>query len=270
MGPSGSEFKEHPQPQIIENITHYHKGMIDRILNLSQTLDKYVTISRDGTFSTWQAGTGLFQNNISSIGKRGINTFHQSTNQPTKNILKSGQSSWLVDATYMPLSNKIAICSLDRNITFYDTSNFEVTGRIHDSKLMENIPLCMNAEAFNDKEILTIGDDGGNVTLIDVEQNWHICDGNISSCKHPEPKRHGVTLHKLSGLHKDWVTKTRFIPELSQLVTCSMDSTINLCDPEKMNSYERFQHSFHTFRGHQKPVYSFDWSHDHSFIVSCG
>ncbi len=77
-------------------------------------------------------------------------------------------------------------------------------------------------------------------------------------------------IRQLTGLHKDWVTKARYIPDLSALVTSSLDCTINLCDPEKIGSYERFRHSFHTFRAHSKGVYSFDWSRQNSFIASCG
>jgi WD40 repeat protein len=75
---------------------------------------------------------------------------------------------------------------------------------------------------------------------------------------------------QLTGLHRDWVTKVRYISDLSALVTCSLDCTVNLCDPEKIGSYERFRHSFHTFRGHTKGVYSLDWSRQNSFIASCG
>ena len=66
------------------------------------------------------------------------------------------------------------------------------------------------------------------------------------------------------------MTKVRYIPDLSALVTSSLDCTINMCDPEKIGSYERFRHSFHTFRAHTKGVYSFDWSRQNSFIASCG
>ena len=90
------------------------------------------------------------------------------------------------------------------------------------------------------------------------------------NCKHLEPKSNGIVVHKLTGLHHGWVTKAKYIPGLSQLVTCSMDATVNLCDPEKFNSYDRFRHSFHTFKGHQKAVYSFDWSQSYNFLVSCG
>jgi hypothetical protein len=198
--------------------------------------------------------------------------------------------------------------------------------------------------------------------------------GAKASCKHTEPRRQGVSIHKLTGLHRDWITKNRYINDLSALVTCtlfrsravcvcvcvcvcvfvcvcvcvcvsvcmivcmyvcvwflvplficssdplriplqslllslslsllpdnllppsqlpspsqppspppptihprttpahtgSLDGTVNMCDPEKISSFTRFKHSFRTFRGHEKAVYSFDYSSENSFMVSSG
>ncbi len=51
-------------------------------------------------------------------------------------------------------------------IGFYDDLTFEPTSTLRDEKLMGNVPLSMSATALADREILTVGDNGGNVALV--------------------------------------------------------------------------------------------------------
>ena len=107
----------------------------------------------------------------------------------------------MVDAAFMPLSNKLAICALDRTIQFFDTSLFEPQGRIRDPKMMEHIPMCMHATHLQDKEILTVGDNAGNVSLLNFQPGWHVCDGGAHlTCKHGEARRSGVAVHKVRAV----------------------------------------------------------------------
>jgi hypothetical protein len=65
-GGGGSEFSEKPLRDATDP-SRYHHDMIDRIV-LMGDLDKYVTISRDGTFSVWTGGQGAFIRNMSPFG----------------------------------------------------------------------------------------------------------------------------------------------------------------------------------------------------------
>ena len=123
-GPAGSEFETYPVQKGGEIMGHAHKGMIDRIVKLKE-YDKYVTISRDGTMSVWQAGTGAFQLNINPTihgTQSGFTPFGNLQYNNLANAISGNNEkpslSWMVDAAYLPVSNKLAVCSLDRTYYF--------------------------------------------------------------------------------------------------------------------------------------------------------
>ncbi len=59
----------------------------------------------------------------------------------------------------------------------------------------------LGTPCFCSQEILTIGDNDGNVSLINFQPGWHVCDGGLHlACKHDEPRRSGVNIHKVRAL----------------------------------------------------------------------
>jgi hypothetical protein len=197
------EISDKPQRDGLDG-SRFHRSMIDRIV-LIPDVDKYITISRDGTFSVWSAGSGAFIKNMDPLGNvrfsaqlsngsggadlaalRARAAAASLTGGATASAAglsvgnlsaNNRDGSWLVDACLLPLANKMAVCSLDRTITFFDNLAFEPQSRLRDKHLMENVPLCMSATAIGEKDVLTIGDNGGNVALINFQPNWHMCDG---------------------------------------------------------------------------------------------
>lgn len=89
------------------------------------------------------------------------------------------------------------------------------------------------------------------------------------------------------GVHTDWVTDIKWIPELDALVTSSLDRTVKFLDVER-HGQVRVGHRRalppswwwvdngaqdpvrKKFTGHRKGVYSFDFCAGYKFMVSCG
>ena len=90
-----------------------HKEMIDSMLLLERSerekQERYVTASRDGTMRFWNA------QNLAHIKTVDVS------------------QSWVNGIAYMPKSNIIAACSMDRVVKFYDPYTYELTGRIADT-----------------------------------------------------------------------------------------------------------------------------------------
>jgi WD40 repeat protein len=99
--------------------------------------------------------------------------------------------SWITAIAWLPLSNRVAVASMDRAIVFYDPSDLDVskyevaTSRI---RQLSHTPLCLDATQSSDgkRELLAVGDDGGNLTLFQFHDRlWHVCDGlGGLKCRH--------------------------------------------------------------------------------------
>ena len=144
-------------------------------------------------------------------------------------------------------------------------------------------------------ELLTIGDDGGNLMLFYfTSPAWQLCDGSCIRNSHdtatsgPAPAMGGDhslcraggtgTGNSVAGaawgvemvcwpkVHSDWITGLRYCDPLDSLITCSLDRTIKFIDVERHAkvSVKRVYH------GHIKGVYSFAFSAANKFMVSCG
>lgn len=75
---------------------------------------------------------------------------------------------------------------------------------------------------------------------------------------------HGVTnIPRL--IHKGWITKIKFYPDLNYIISSSLDGFIHIHDIENLVYKEN-----KTFNLHQKGVNSFIYSSKHRFVASCG
>jgi len=66
-------------------------------------------------------------------------------------------------------------------------------------------------------------------------------------------------------IHKGWITKIKFYPDLNYVISSSLDGMIHIHDIEKLKYRDN-----KTFNIHQKGVNSFIYSSMHRFIASCG
>mmetsp|Transcript_37768 Transcript_37768/g.61203 ORF Transcript_37768/g.61203 Transcript_37768/m.61203 type:complete len:933 (-) Transcript_37768:1406-4204(-) len=196
----------------------YHSDMIDRILLLDRS-EKYITTSRDGTLRVWNAKNLQWMRTVVN-GK-----------------------AWITDVVHMRECNKLAVSSIDRSISFYDSASIDCVGRIRD---LDNAPMCLGYWPVKDRDMLAFGDDAGFLHV------YHMYDGVLEGTKVFKQKT-----------HKDWVTKVRYIPEMASVVSSSMDNTIKVGDVEKKILKI-------TLEGHVKGVYSFDWCRAYKFFASCG
>lgn len=66
-------------------------------------------------------------------------------------------------------------------------------------------------------------------------------------------------------IHKGWITKIKFYPDLNYIISSSLDGFIHIHDIDKLEYREG-----KTFNLHQKGVNSFIYSSKHRFVASCG
>jgi WD40 repeat protein len=66
-------------------------------------------------------------------------------------------------------------------------------------------------------------------------------------------------------IHKGWITKIKFYPDLNYIISSSLDGFIHIHDIEKIEYKDG-----KTFNLHQKGVNSFIYSSKHRFVASCG
>lgn len=225
---------------------HQHKEMIDCILFLEKTEreknDRLVTASRDGTIRFWSASNFAH-----------LKTVHIS-------------QSWINGIAYMPNSNTIVACSMDRVVSFYDPYSYECISRIRDTgtqRYLPFAPIAVDAAVLHDKdEVLMLGDDGGNLMVYRMKgKDWHICDGRPGlPCKHSlegKPSLHSqnVQLSRLLNLHDDWITKVKYDSQLGLVITASLDCTIKQIDINKIHTAQPIKR---TFEGHSKGLISVD------------
>jgi WD40 repeat protein len=216
----------------------YHKDIISAVKYVPD-IDKYATGSRDGTFKLWNAAD--FQ--------------HTRTFQNCK-------GSWVSDLCVLP-EKRLAVSASDRSISFYGIyrQNLELTGRLFATGMM-GTPLCMSAAVIGEQSRLMFGDSKGAVRMLK-------CD--IESFKDGVPRsmiKDDYTV--VHDQHTDWCTKVMYVPELSAVISSSMDSKIKVVD---VNTNFGANGSFRvrqTVGLHSKGVYDFDWCSTYSIFISAG
>lgn len=216
----------------------YHSDIITVVKHVPD-IDKYATGSRDGTFKLWNAAD--FQ--------------HSKTFQNCK-------GSWVSDLCVLP-EKRLAVCASDRSISFYGLyrQNLELTGRIFASGMM-GTPLCMATAVIGEEHRLMFGDSKGTVRMLKCEFD-SFKDGFSRSMT----KDDFTVVH---DQHTDWCTKLMYVPELSVVVSSSVDSKIKLVDINTNASVHNMFKVRQTVGLHTKAVYDFDWCNAYSIFVSAG
>lgn len=82
----------------------------------------------------------------------------------------------------------------------------------------------------------------------------------------PISKQYMVNIHVVEKqIHREWITKIKYVPELKYIFSSSLDGFIHLHEIESL-AYK----SNGTFNLHQKPINAFVYSVEHRYVASCG
>ncbi|KAK9816486.1 hypothetical protein WJX72_000893 [[Myrmecia] bisecta] len=208
-----------------------HKAIMTSIAALpaGRSGERYATTGRDGTIRLW---------NCKDLAH--ARTIH------------CGEA-WLTASLCTPVSKLLCVSSFARELRIYDPQTMDVFGTVPE---LEFSPLTLDAwkqPGPGTLEKIVMGDVGGVVTLFNFTEN-------LAEPK-KGPDRWGLTRLWRQKLHTDWVTRVRHIPELSCVLSCSLDSHLCLADLDRRAATRSLQ-------GHTSGVNAVDWSHLYKFIAS--
>ena len=228
----------------------HHRDMMDGILQIPK-LDKLFTHSRDGTVRVWNAQ----------------NLAHQKT-------LKVSDA-WVTNTCHFSASNRVAVASIDRSISYYDAGSCELVGQLTG---LDTSPLCLGCWNDQLQEKMIVGDDCGGITLYDS-----VPRGNETTMSAASYMRGGE-----KGRHTDWVTKVEYFPDLNFMISSSLDGTVKigeleglvtkkanrvtdgLASAKKVNTTRVLGESPHGHNTARRGVYTFDWSSTAKQLASAG
>ncbi|KAF5835754.1 WD40-repeat-containing domain protein [Dunaliella salina] len=219
------DFKDRNDPGVS------HRGQVDQVF-YCEVIDKYVTISRDGSFRLWN-GVDLKHFRTVTLG-----------------------SAWITSGIYMPGARKLVFTSADRSISYYEANrgSYELSGRVYASGTM-GVPQSLTLVTNESGEQLVYGDSKGEVNmLLCGTREWPARD-LISTDEHQDY----LTVHKE---HNDWISQVEWVPDIG-LVSSSIDSSIKIYDFVREKVINTCNH-------HQKAVYGFVWCSAYSLFASCG
>jgi len=219
------DFKDRNDPGVS------HRGQVDHVF-YCEVIDKYVTISRDGSFRLWN-GVDLKHFRTVTLG-----------------------SAWITSGIYMPGARKLVFTSADRSISYYEANrgSYELSGRVYASGTM-GVPQSLTLVTNESGEQLVYGDSKGEVNmLLCGTREWPARD-LISTDEHQDY----LSVHKE---HSDWISQVEWVPDIG-LVSSSIDSSIKIYDFVREKVINTCNH-------HLKAVYGFVWCSAYSIFASCG
>ncbi|KAG1712374.1 hypothetical protein DVH05_000121 [Phytophthora capsici] len=149
----------------------HHKDIITRIVRLERP-SVYLTTSKDGSVRTWSA------NSLAPL-----------------QVLASGRD-WLTDCCVMKRSNRLAVSSMNRTLSFYDLNTGQLIGDLVDYSRRQCIPLCLAyvEKPSDDREAIVVGDDTGGISVFTCSDQWLACDG-----RSPPPGSTATTSNTTTG-----------------------------------------------------------------------
>ena len=218
----------------------FHSGMVGTLLSVKLPGHAYVTGGRDGTFRMWNSSTLEHIRTVSIVES---NFHYTKLNADRKSIpgaksfMKGGVAQvkttkkrmWITDIVVMSLSNKLAVSSADRMITFFDLFTMEVSCRLRN---LSHSPSSMtyHTNVTNSRQYLTFGDDAGFLHCLQLKPQFHFDEGLNSEGndafeywkgKGVDLERQGLLSYYSNKLHKDWITHVTHIGDLQpNILTC--------------------------------------------------
>lgn len=237
-------------------VPNLHTSRGELLKNVDYSNGRYITAGRDGRFNFWTADM-----------------------QPQRTFsVDNGKdvSPWITDVVSLSNVNMVCVSSTDRNVIFFD-----VSGIMFEKKYeIINMPYSPHAIDywFDPKKknvaILVIGDDGGNVSLIqfsDIESGpfGQIVDKlrgapqvsfkDLLKGKYPTAK---TTMY--ANIHRDWVSQVKFLPDLQCYISCDGSSDKSVYMGDLLNKKANYYFQVH------KGVLCFDYCSRNVILVTGG
>ncbi|KAE9025446.1 hypothetical protein PR003_g4734 [Phytophthora rubi] len=159
----------------------HHKDVITRVVRLERP-SVYLTTSKDGSVRTWSANSLAPQQ-----------------------VLTSGRD-WLTDCCVMKRSNRLAVSSMNRTLSFYDLNSGQLIGDLLDYSRKQCIPLCLAyvEKPSDDREAIVVGDDTGGISVLTCSDQWLACDGRSpppGASATPSNNGNGVSNNGANGIN---------------------------------------------------------------------
>ncbi|OCT97088.1 WD repeat-containing protein 64 [Xenopus laevis] len=172
-----------------------------------------LVVGQDGLISVWNPDLKLKKN-------RFILDENKQQNRKMK---------WVADCTLMPQYNKLIIGTCDRELRFYELSNFEPYCQIIG---LETLPLHLGCSTRDTDEcVVYFGDEQGCINIIFISRvaetirNWTKCQivDDIPSVSMDIIESVGHVKYIRWKVHNDWVTQIRYVHTIDSIISSSND-----------------------------------------------
>jgi hypothetical protein len=239
-----------------------HRDTISR-LRYARGCDRYISTSRDGLIRIWDASRVAHVRTIQHQSTKDVfyapstraaaeangdtvrdaSVWARLATQVRRPGASKAEQAWVTDLAYLEPYDRICVASMDQSLTFYDLQ----TGGV--AMFVDNLPaapLCLDFSGNAGANLLSVGDDRGGLTLLRGEPGAQPCDWRelyglreprpLPSRRSREPRsRLLVSLgdHGTHALHRDWVTRTQYLPDMNAIISCSLDATVSVFDLDK-------------------------------------
>lgn len=178
----------------------------------------------------------------------------------------AASTAWAEDVEFMSKSKILVAACSNRTLNFYEARGFTLVGRL---RPLKHPPLCLAYAAVedgqDDMEVLVCGDMSGAIHVWQLKpQKWWFPD-NTHHTKRNE-QQCGVIRKFTLKAHTDCITHLTYVPDLGMIVAGSLDATVSLLSPFKVQEKEtgRF------FTKHVKAVHCLTYLHSKKAIISAG
>nr|XP_033794798.1 WD repeat-containing protein 64-like isoform X2 [Geotrypetes seraphini] len=186
----------------------------EALVDVSSMSDgNFIAVGQDGLISVWSADLKLKKSKI---------IFEE-------NKLSARKMKWIAASVLMPSYNKLIVGTCDREIRFYELSNFEPYCQIIG---LESMPLRLDySDRDKDESIILYGDEQGcvNIFLValmgDALRTWTKCPAvdEIPSIFLDTLLDSGLVTFARWKVHEDWVTQIKYIHPIKSAISSSND-----------------------------------------------
>jgi WD40 repeat protein len=259
----------------------------------NQDFNSYITASKEGSVNFWSptnlnvvgtvgvprqkpVGGKFSKRRISSKSGNGM----LAMDKPYDNAYSAASMRWMSCVCFMQQSNRLAAASMNQGILLFDLSTNEkkLCGKINSRELKQATPICMkyHFDVEHGYELLMVGDDAGFLTVFRFPGNVRYTTTSTATMLLNKNKGKPSSTYERTSKdsskeiqvfrikkHSDHITDVRYVPDLSCILTSSLDSTIHALEYDKKK--EKWE-----FAGHTKAIYAFVWCSSSKLISSCG
>ena len=262
-----------------------HREMIEHLCFTSKPYPMLISADRVGQISMWNPTDLRFIAHIHHEDKNKVFLDNMTKSMSTAQkavICKYGAKLNVTKNNVMitalattPASGHLCVGSVDCSVTVYDLATLEVNGRMTS---LTDIPTAIEVFSIESDHrfdegrhtlnttYMAIGDSQGYLHVVELLTDNH--HGIAQDAVVLKKKNHNVmskavdTLNSMKA-HEKWITSVKYLDDLHQIVTSSIDGKINFMDWTKRTAVR-------TFDGHHCSVKCFSWSHTGKFICSGG